>query len=167
MKYDCAMENANSLDVKLETYRALRRRARQTPLDAADTHAYADVRREVSAAVLWFQCSQTAPGKRMRASARARVHIPITLRMDEWETDTYVEDISQGGCALVLSRAPSETRIPFRLELHKRLTVCGVAEVVTVRPRGTGYHVSLRFQPLGDEANAYIEDIVLDTLIGA
>lgn len=149
----------------IEQYRSLRRRALSRELTDDHAHEYFATRSSIRDQALALQQSRTGSGHRARTQARANVRLGITLHLGEWETDTYINDLSPGGCSLYLNREPSAETIPFDLFLEGGITVRGVARVVSVRPKGESFSVSLRFDMLAEEARSAIEDTVLDALV--
>jgi hypothetical protein len=99
-----------------------------------------------------------------RRTPRVQVEIPLTLHMDEWETDTQTFDLSEGGYSFLSSTPPTQEFLPFALEIAPRRVVRGHARVVAHIPTGSRYRVCVSFAKLDAAAKAAITDRVLDTI---
>lgn len=96
---------------------------------------------------------------------RAHLPLPITLHLDEWETDTETTDLSAGGCAFVTGTPPTQSEFRFALELAPRRIAQGHARVVAVVPRGDQFYVCVVFVRLEQSARIAIEERVLAALL--
>jgi hypothetical protein len=104
------------------------------------------------------------PKASRRRTPRVKITAPITLHMDEWETDTYTLDLSEGGFSFFSSTEPAQQFIPFKLELKAREYVRGRASVVAYLQSGTRYRVCVAFTHLSAEDHQRIADHLLDSM---
>ncbi len=104
------------------------------------------------------------PKASRRKTPRVRITAPITLHMDEWETDTYTLDLSEGGFSFFSSTEPTQQFIPFKLELKPREYVRGRASVVAHLQNGSRYRVCVAFTHLSTEDHQKIADHLLDSM---
>ena len=140
----CMSSNELSAPIALDVYRALRRQS------VGD--AFAVMQR------------QRTPQAAKRKLPRAAIALPLTLHLDEWETDTQTLDISEGGYSFMASAPPTQEILPFALELHPRRVIRGHARVVAHIAAGSRYRVCVSFSKLDAEAKNAITDRVLDTI---
>jgi len=110
-----------------------------------------------------FKAKQQVIDSRRR-TPRVQLEIPLTLHMDEWETDTQTLDISEGGYSFMASAPPTQEFLPFALELHPRRVVRGHARVVAHIATGSRFRVCVSFANLDAAAKDAIADRVLDSI---
>lgn len=125
---------------------------------------YRTLRREALTAA--FLAKQRIQSTR-RNVPRTKIVLPLTLQIDEWETDTWTAELSGGGCAFMLNRHPTQEQLRVSIEVARGVIMRGDARVVGVIPRDGRYYVCVRFMALSDEARTMLEDIVLNTLLTA
>lgn len=126
---------------------------------------YRAQRREAVGAAFLAQQRTHIVGASRRRLPRAKVAMPITLHLDEWETDTVTTELSAGGCAFVTGSAPTQHEFRFAIELAPRRNAQGYARVVAIVPRGSQFYVCVSFARLEDAARIAIEERVLGALL--
>lgn len=99
-----------------------------------------------------------------RSTPRVSLEIPLTLHMDEWETDTQTLDLSEGGYSFLASAPPTQEFLPFALEIAPHRVVRGHARVVAHIASGSRFRVCVSFSKLDATAKEAIADRVLDSI---
>jgi hypothetical protein len=147
-------------------FRLLHEQARRGQLKEADAVRYRTGRDELARALLSAQRVQVRPGETPRRALRVARALQADLDLPTARLRALTIDISTGGFACLLPRAPPlGDELGFTLRLPGAEPISGKARVQDVKPREGSVRVSLMFTTLSGADRERMELFVFDTVL--
>jgi hypothetical protein len=150
----------------LAAFRDLHEKARRGQLDPGEAVTYKAGRDELARALLAAQRLTIKPGETPRQALRVARALQIDLDMLTTRERAVTTDLSTGGFATLLSKAPplgDEVGVSLRLPAAEAL-VCK-ARITDTRAMGTHVRVSGQFVNLSAAERERLELFVFDTVL--
>lgn len=147
-------------------FRLLHEQARRGQLKEGDAVRYRTGRDELARALLSAQRVQVRPGETPRRALRVARALQADLDLPTARLRALTVDISTGGFACLLPRAPPlGDELGFTLRLPGADPISGKARVQDVKPREGSVRVSLMFTTLSEAERERMELFVFDTVL--
>jgi hypothetical protein len=150
----------------LAAFRDLHEKARRAQLGPGEEHTYRAGRDELARALLAAQRLTIKPGETPRQALRVARALQLDLDLPTSRERAVTTDISTGGFATLLSRAPplgDEVGVSLRLPAAEPL-VCK-ARITDVKALGTHVRVSGQFVNLSAAERERLELFIFDTAL--
>ena len=150
----------------LASFRDLHEKARRGPLGPGEEATYRAGRDELARALLAAQRLTVKPGETPRQALRVARALQIDLDLPSSRERAVTTDVSTGGFATLLSRAPplgEEVGVSLRLPAAEAL-VCR-ARITDARSLGNHVRVSGQFVRLSEAERERLELFVFDTVL--
>jgi len=155
-----------SLAVWLKGFRELHERARSRKLSPEELEEYRGARDELARALLSAQRLTVKPGETPRGSLRVARALQVDLDMITSSARAITVDLSTGGFACLLAKAPSMgDEIGFSLRLPGTDALAGKVRVADVKPQQGNVRVSFQFSGMTGEDRERVEMFVFDTVL--
>ncbi len=147
-------------------FKLLHEKARRGQLKDGDAALYRNGRDELARALLSAQRVQVRPGETPRRALRVARALQADLDLPTARLRAVTIDLSTGGFACLLSRAPPlGDELGFTLRLPSAEAISGKARVQDVKPREGSVRVSLVFTKLSEADRERMELFVFDTVL--
>ncbi len=160
------MAPALSLAEWLKSFRSMHERARAGKLAKHEDDAYRAARDELARALLQAQRLTIKPGETPRQSLRVARALQVDLDFITSNARAITIDISTGGFACLLARAPGAgDEYSFSLRIPGADPLTGKVRVADVKPQQGNVRVSFCFSGLGPEDRERVEMFVFDTVL--
>jgi hypothetical protein len=148
------------------TFRALHEKARRNNLRDAEVTRYRAAREELARALLVAQRLQLRAGETPRRALRVSRALQVDLDLGTAHVKAVTADLSTGGFACLLARAPSlGDEVGFVLRLPVAESIAGRAVVQDVKPLAGNVRVSFMFKKITDADRDRMEMFVFDTVL--
>jgi len=154
-----------SLAEWLKGFRELHERARGGQLSKAELETYRGARDELARALLSAQRLTVKPGETPRQSLRVARALQVDLDLLTSTARAITIDLSTGGFACLLAKAPSGDEFGFSLRLPGAEALTGKVRVADVKPQQGNVRISFQFCGLSAEDRERVELFVFDTVL--
>ena len=159
-----------ALPAWLEAFRDLHRRARVGRLSGPAQREYLVIRAELGRMLLVAQQITREFGHGARQTVRVAWALQVDLALAGDRVRAVTLDVSRGGFATLLGRAPPEVaEVEFSIRLPGEEPVAGKARVAAAIPRASDVRVSFAFSDVSESALDRLEsalfDLILDRLV--
>jgi hypothetical protein len=150
----------------LKSFRVLHEQARKNVLSAGDRLAYTAARDELARAMLAAQHAALGSGSSPRQALRVSRALQADLSFDDGDVRAITLDISAGGFAVLLAKAPSPGEVvTVSLRMPGAEPLKAEASVVEVRRNPGNARVSFQFRDLDDGGRERLELLVFDCVL--
>ncbi len=150
----------------MKGFRELHERARGKKLSPEELVDYRAARDELARALLSAQRLTVKPGETPRSSLRVARALQVDLDMLTSKARAITVDLSTGGFACLLAKAPSAgDEIGFVLRLPGTDPLTGKVRVADVKPQQGNVRVSFQFSGMDGEERERVEMFVFDTVL--
>jgi hypothetical protein len=150
----------------LAKFRDLHERAAADKLSAPEWVTYREGREELARALLAAQRLSLKPGQTPRQALRVARALQVDLEWPKGQVRTLTMDLSVGGFAALLAKAPAATdEVKFTLRLPGGSDLSGAARVADIRVQPANVRVALAFQDLPEADRDRLELVVFDTVL--
>ncbi len=151
----------------LDAFRGLHEKHERGELPPDSGQAYREEREEFLRALAAIQQLTLQPGQIARRQVRVSRAVQIELDSDGAKSYGIALDLSSGGFATLLDRAPAVgSELGYSLRLSKGGAIAGRARVVDAKPtQGGSFRVSAAFLDLPDAHRERLEDFILNTVL--
>jgi hypothetical protein len=155
-----------SLGEWITRFRDLHERARRGNLNQRELMVYRSGRDELARALLAAQRLTVKPGETPRQALRVSRALQIELEFPTSQQKAVTIDVSTGGFATLLLKAPSlgdEVKFSLRMPASEPLT--GGVRVTDVKAQTGSVRVAFQFVGLSAEQRERLEVFVFDTVL--
>lgn len=158
--------SGSGLQAWLKAFRAMHEEARSGRLGRDDEAAYRAGRDELARALLAVQRLSLKPGETPRQALRVARALQVDLDFLTSAVRAVTADLSTGGFACLLARAPPAGEIRFVLRIPAADPLSGVARLVDVKALPGNVRASFQFVGMSAAERERIELLVFDTVLG-
>jgi hypothetical protein len=157
-----------SLSQWMSSFRDLHERARTGQLNGREQAIYKGARDELASALLAAQKLTLRQGQVARQALRVTRALQVDLDLVTTRTRAVTLDISTGGFAALLEKAPPlGEEIGYQLRVPASDPVSGRARVADVKPQTGNVRVAFQFLNQSPEDRERLEMFVFDTVLAA
>jgi hypothetical protein len=150
----------------LAAFRDLHEQAVAGTLAEGGWVVYRQGREELARALLAAQRLALKPGETPRQALRVARALQVDLEWPKGEVRALTVDLSVGGFATLLARAPaSSDDVKYALKLPGGAVVKGTARVADIRVQPFNVRVALAFRDLAEPDRDRIELVIFDTVL--
>ena len=157
--------SGSGLQAWLKAFRAMHEAARENRLGADDLAAYRAGRDELARALLAVQRLSLKPGETPRQALRVARALQLDLDFLTSAVRAVTADLSTGGFACLLARAPPAGEIRFVLRVPSADPLSGLARLVDVKALPGNVRASFQFVGLSAAERERVELLVFDTVL--
>lgn len=154
-----------SLAEWLSTFRDMHERARRGQLNPRESAIYRAGRDELARALLAVQRLSLKPGETPRQALRVARALQLDLDFLTSAVRAVTADLSTGGFACLLARAPPAGELRFVLRIPSADPLAGVARLVDVKALPGNVRASFQFVGLSAAERERVELLVFDTVL--
>ena len=157
-----------SLSQWMSDFRDLHERARRGQLSGREEAVYKGARDELARALLAAQKLTLRQGQVARQALRVTRALQVDLDLVTWRARAVTLDVSTGGFAALLDKAPSlGEEIGYTLRIPASEPVAGRARVADAKPQTGNVRVAFQFLNQSPEDRERLEMFVFDSVLAA
>ena len=157
-----------SLSQWMSDFRDLHERARRGQLSGREEAVYRGARDELARALLAAQKLTLRQGQVARQALRVTRALQVDLDLVTWRARAVTLDVSTGGFAALLDKAPSlGEEIGYTLRIPASEPVAGRARVTDAKPQTGNVRVAFQFLNQSPEDRERLEMFVFDSVLAA